>query len=326
MNDWQSSPFNPPLFLRGKHSQTLYAALTRPRHPLLLRRVRLGTPDNDFLDIDYADVDGLRLPDDAPLVLLLHGLEGSASSRYAKNLYYLFAKNGLRAVGMNYRSCSGEMNFRPKIYHAGATDDVLFVHDYLRKRHGSIPFGMIGISLGANMLLKYLGENDGERSQFVDAAVSLSPFFDMRRSSTAFNHGAGRFYSKLILKALLQKLATKREVLGEIAAIERDITTIHDFDEYVTAPLGGFKDADDYFQQCSSGQFLHAIKTQTLLIRACDDPFFDEQDIPRQTIANNPNLIPLFPKYGGHVGFVDSYSGNFWAGEQAASFLAYHLL
>ncbi len=328
MMNLQFTPFNPPLFLRGKHTQTIYAALTRPRRPVLLRRTRLGTADNDFIDIDYADVDRFRLSDDAPLVLLLHGLEGSASSTYAKNLYHLFAKEGLRAVGMNYRSCSGEMNFRPKMYHAGATDDVLFAHEYLRTKHGNIPFGMIGISLGANMLLKYLGENDGERSQFVDAAVALSPFFDMTKSSAAFNHGAGRLYSKMILRALLQKLADKRRLQGEIDGIKRDvdaIKTIHDFDEYVTAPLGGFKDANDYFRQSSSGQFLPTIETKTLLIRACDDPFFDAEDIPRQTIADNPNLVPLFPKHGGHVGFVDSYGGNFWAGDQAAAFLAAHL-
>lgn len=328
MSVWQPTTFKPPIFLRGKHSQTVYAALTRSRRPILLRRTRIGTPDNDFIDIDYADVDSFQLSDDAPLVLLLHGLEGSASSTYAKNLYYLFAKQGLRAVGMNYRSCSGEMNFRPKLYHAGATDDVLFIHDYLREKHGSVPFGMIGISLGANLLLKYLGENGGERSQFATAAVALSPFFDMTKSSAAFNHGAGRLYSKMILRALLQKLAEKRRLQGEIEGITRDvdaIKTIHDFDEFVTAPLGGFKDANDYFRQSGSGQFLPTIKTKTLLIRACDDPFFDAQDIPRQTINENPHLVPLFPKHGGHVGFVDSYSGNFWAGEQAASFLAHHL-
>lgn len=328
MTYWQPTPFNPPIFLRGQHSQTIYAALTRKRRPILLRRTRLATPDNDFIDIDYADVDGFRLSDDAPLVLLLHGLEGSASSTYAKNLYYQFAKNGLRAVGMNYRSCSGEMNFRPKMYHAGATDDVRIVHDYLRQQQRSTPFGMIGISLGANMLLKYLGENDGERSQLVQAAVSLSPFFDMGRSSAEFDHGAGRFYSKRILKSLMAKLEAKRENVQGVIDVNHavaSIETVRDFDEYVTAPLGGFADADDYYAKSSSSQFLANIKTRTLLIRAQDDPFFDAADIPRQVIDANPCLTPLFPKHGGHVGFVDSYGGNFWASEQAASFLAHHL-
>jgi predicted alpha/beta-fold hydrolase len=148
------------------------------------------------------------------------------------------------------------------------------------------------------------------------------------RSSAEFDSGAGRFYSRMILKSLMAKLEAKRENLRDTINVEHAfaaIKTVRDFDDYVTAPLGGFADANDYYRRCSSGQFLSAIKTPTLLIRACDDPFFDTQDIPHQAIAANPNLVPLLPKHGGHVGFVDSYRGNFWAGEQAASFLSHHL-
>ena len=132
MDKFKPEPFAPPLGLRGKHSQTIYSSLSRQIvRGVSLRRERIELPDGDFVDIDFANVKGHELNEDAPLVLFLHGLEGSADSSYARLLYKMLTTEGIRTVGMNYRSCSGEMNRLPRLYHAGATDDVRFVHDLL---------------------------------------------------------------------------------------------------------------------------------------------------------------------------------------------------
>lgn len=319
-------PFNPPTLLRGPHRQTLYAWLVRRPRPVYLNRLRIDTPDGDFLDIDFAEVAGHRLPPHAPLVLLLHGLEGSARSLYAINLYRELARGSIRGVGINYRSCSGVPNRRARFYSAGATDDVALVHQRLAQLYPAAAIGLAGVSLGANLLLKYLGEPNAARGR-VTAAVAISPFFDMNRSSHCFDSGAGRRYAGRLLRSLKRKVAAKRALLQPLIDVPAALRarTVREFDDCVTAPLNGYRDATDYYTQNSSGQFLAAIATPTLIIRAVDDPFFDPLDIPRATLAANPQLSVALPATGGHVGFVAGWRGPLWAERQAARFLAAYL-
>ena len=188
-------PFRPARGLNNPHLQTAFAQVRRDESGIVFRRERLFTPDDDFVDIDFADVDGVPwhlLGDDAPVVLLLHGLEGSARRGYAYELYKHLAWRGVRPVGMNYRSCSGEMNWQPRVYHAGATDDVALVVDHLKEQFPGVPFGMVGISLGGGMLLKYLGELGRSAIGKIDAAVAISNAFDMMLSSDVLADGLGR--------------------------------------------------------------------------------------------------------------------------------------
>ena len=318
-------PFNPPKWLHGGHIQSVMGHLLKRGSGVKLTRARLDTPDGDFIDIDFASVKDIPLGDDAPVVFVLHGLEGSAEAVYAQLLFTHLAQHGMRVVCINYRSCSGIMNRTARFYHAGATDDVRFVHDVLLKLYPNVPHGLVGISLGANMLLKYLGEDGGERSQIpqIRAAVAISPFFDMNRSSAAFDEGGGRFYAQRLLRSLKSKVELNAHILREHVDIDRVLNakTVREFDHYGTAQLHGFKDAADYYTRNSSGQFLADIGVPTLLIRSLDDPFFEPTDIPHDTIANNPNLHPAFTETGGHVGFVAGLR-DFWAEKQAARFLA----
>ncbi len=322
--DFTLQPFRPSRMWLDPHAQTMLSNTMRDMGGVWFHRVRLDTPDGDFLDLDFASIPGIELSPKAPLVLLLHGLEGSARRGYACEVYRQLARRGIRAVGMNFRSCSGEMNRTARLYHAGVTDDVAFVVDWLQKKLPDVPKGAVGFSLGANTLLKYLGER-GQHTPFQAAAV-VSPPFDLARVARAFQYGSGRIYAPRFLKDLRQKALDHAQLNGNGVDAQRvaDAKTMRDFDDAFTAPLHGFHDADDYYKKNSCGQFLPGIRVPTLVIRAMDDPFF-ASDIPHAMLAQNEYLNPALVAHGGHVGFAEGVwpdRFHYWAERQAARFLA----
>ena len=322
-----AEPFRPSRLWLNPHAQTVLANSLRDEHGVSYRRVRLDTPDGDFLDLDFASIPGIALDQNAPLVLLLHGLEGYARRSYAGETYRQFARRGVRAVGMNFRSCSGEMNRTSKLYHAGKTDDVALVVDWLDDLFPNVAKGMIGFSLGGNMLLKYLGERGNDTP--VQAAAAVSPPFDLGRIARTFHLGSGRPYASRFMKSLRHKALNHADLNGSAVDIQRVLQakTMADFDDAVTAPLHGFRDADDYYARNSCGQFLSGIRVPTLVIRAMDDPFFGS-DIPHMALAANERLLPLLVPHGGHVAFAEGIwprRFRYWAERQAARFLAQFL-
>jgi predicted alpha/beta-fold hydrolase len=331
--------FTPARGLHNPHLQSVLANSLRSKNGVNFRRQRLDTPDGDFIDLDFADVPGMSWTDlgnDSPIVLLLHGLEGSARRSYAYETYKQLAQRGIRSVGLNFRSCSGEMNRTPRLYHAGATDDVALAMNWLNEQFPDVAKGMVGFSLGANMLLKYLGENGADLDsqvktacpELVEAAVAVSPPFDMVAGADVFCHGTGRLYAHMFLRSLKAKTQAHAHLLADKIDVERVLhaKTVAEFDDALTAPLHGFDDALDYYQQCRSGNFLPDIQVPTLLLRALDDPFFAD-DVEWVTKADNPHLITGFTEHGGHVGFMEGFlQRQFWAERQAARFLAFHLL
>ena len=327
--NFQAKPFNPHPLMRNANVQTLVGEYFRKlsQEPPF-RRVRLTTPDDDFLDVDFAEVQGYTwqaLGNDAPILYFLHGLEGDARRGYAVELYKSASKAGFRCVGINYRSCSGEMNKQARFYHMGATDDVRFVHQYLLDTFPDAPMVMMGVSLGANMLLKYFGECGDTLSSRVIAGVAVSPPFVATGTQKISDDPIGKLYGGHLLKSLQAKVRLKAH---DLYATNADpyralkAKTLREFDDAITAPLHGFADAHDYYSQSNSINFLGDIRRPTLLVRAEDDPFFNN-DIPYELIAENPYLYPAFTKHGGHVGFVEGNSPfNYrnWAQEQALRF------
>lgn len=329
--DFTVEPFRPARWLTNRHLQTVIPSRFRNPDNVTFRRKRLDTPDGDFLDLDFADVKGNTwqdLGDDTPICLMLHGLEGSAQRGYAVETYRQLAQRGIRSLGMNFRGCSGEINRTDRMYHAGLTTDIQFVIQYLQENFPDVKLGAVGASLGANMLLKLLGEQGNTCP--LSAAVAISPPFDLNAGSGVLESGIGKFYNRYLLRKLREKSEIKADLIRDKVDLERAInaTTLRTFDDAVIAPLYGFASAEDYYTQSSSGQFLHAIRTPTLLLRAIDDPFFDPSDIPHTVIAENPYLVNGIVKHGGHVGFMEGtpWSPHFWAERQAAHFLSTILL
>jgi predicted alpha/beta-fold hydrolase len=292
----------------------------------LVERERLWTPDEDFLDLDWA----ADLGHDAPIVLVMHGLEGSAQRRYMRNVARELVRAGVRPVALNFRGCSGEPNRAPHFYHSGKTDDPQFVLTTLRERYPNRPIGALGFSLGGNVLLKLMGERaDGGRG-LLDAAAVISVPYDLAAGCSLLERSwMGRFYTSYFLRSLQAKVRLKNGVLAQLLDLKAAdrIRTIREFDDKVTAPLHGFESAAAYYQDASSIRYLEGIQVPTLLLHAEDDPFLPPDFIPTRQAESSPYLHLELHRLGGHVGFLEGTPMNpsFWAEEETARFLGEYL-
>ncbi len=317
--------FHPPWWARGHHAQTLGARLLRPKGRVPLRRERWDTPDGDFVDLDFVDVEGLR---EDCLVLLLHGLEGSARSGYAYQIYEELSRQGFQTVGLNFRSCSGELNRGLRLYHSGETEDPRWVLGRLKERFPQKRLAAVGISLGGNVLLKFLGES-GENSG-LDVAVAWSVPFELSEGADFMETGFAQTYVTRLLRSLKKKVRTRSEELRPLVDFERTLRarTFREFDDAATAPLHGFEGAADYYARSSSAAFLGAITTPTLVVHSADDPFLPVEAIPETALKANPMLTPLITEQGGHVGFItgaNPLKPVFWAESVIADWLVERL-
>ncbi len=325
-------PFEPHPMLRNGHAQTVAGNRLRETQGVIFRRERVDTPDGDFIDLDFAEVETAlwdQMGDATPIALMVHGLEGNARSGPAYEIYRHLARRGVRAVGMNLRSCSGEMNRTARLYHAGASDDIAHVIDWLHTRYPGVPKGIVAISLGANMTLKYLGERGETLHGKVGAAVAISPPFDLMAGTIWMEKSwTGRRYNEYLLAPLRAKAVEKVQQLPDIPVDLEAVAaskTLREFDDVFTSVVHGFDGAEDYYRRTSSKNFLSGVRIPTLLLRAVEDPFFDPADIPHEAVEANPNLFGAFPQYGGHVGFIEGLptrNVSFWAERQAARFLS----
>lgn len=319
--------FQAPWWLPSPHPQTIAGRFLRPRHTVKLARERIKTPDNDFLDMDFAPPAARN----APIVVLFHGLEGSAQRGYAFAMYAELAKRGIGSVGLNFRSCSGEPNLTARFYHSGETEDIRFIIREMRRRHPGVPIGAIGFSLGGNALLKFLGEEGDNANELLSAAVAVSVPYDLGAGADHLDESViGRFYTKIFVKSLVEKMVTKTHLLPAHCDLERarHARSFRDFDDAITAPLHGFDGAQDYYTRSSSANFIDRIRIPTLLLHSEDDPFLPAAAIPREAMARNPFVSASIQKTGGHVGFIHGTPATprFWAEESGSAFLAHVLL
>lgn len=327
MSAYSVAPYRAPWWLRGPHAQTIAGRFLRRTRPVALRRERVPTPDGDFIDLDFAGT--LEDSTAAPVVLVLHGLEGGSSSSYIRNTLAELRSRGMVGVAMNFRSCGGEINRTARFYHAGETADMGLVLELLRARAPRSPLGAIGFSLGGNVLLKYLGENDRRAERLPGAAVAISVPFDLAAGARKLEQGMGRVYSRHFLRRLRHKAEAKAEHLADSCQLDqvRAARTLREFDDAATAPLHGFRDATHYYSDSSAASYLHRIGVPTLILHSLDDPFLPEQSVPLDALRGNPALVEGIVPTGGHVGFVAGppWAPEFWAEREAARFLAAHL-
>lgn len=292
--------YRAPAWLPGGHLQTLYTSLFIRVPPVAYRRERLELPDGDFLDFDW--VDG---PPGAPVVVLFHGLEGSSASHYARDLMRAALERGWGGGVAHFRGCSGEENRLPRAYFAGDSEEIGRILRHARSRHPDAPVHAVGVSLGGNALLKWLGEQGGAAREWVDRAAAVSPPLDLTAAGHALDHGFNRrVYTAHFLATLKRKaLAKARQFPGLLdARAIAAAATFREFDTLVTARLHGFRDADDYWLRVSSKPLLKAIAVPTLVINARNDPFLPAAALPGPADAS-PAVVLEQPASGGHVAF-----------------------
>jgi len=311
--------FRPFPGLVNPHVQTLAARALRSRLEPRQRRTRIDTDDGDFLDLDVWPLDEPRAA-----CLLLHGLEGSARSGYVTATSRALASHGIVGVGLNFRSCGGEPNRTAGSYHSGRTDDIARSLAWIGTRFPGLPRAAVGFSLGGNALLVHLGRT-GEAAGVVCAAAVSVPF-DLAACSDALDRGLGRLYSRRFLRSLRRKARAKaRRFPDVVPARAAEASTMREFDEWLTAPVHGFRNAEDYYARSSSVRYLGDVRVPTLLIQSADDPLVPAPSIPLARIAANPRLHMVLTERGGHVGFLaraGAAHADGWLETRLAAFVA----
>lgn len=292
-------PYTAPAWLPGGDLQTIWAVvLARPR--VDYRRERWELPDGDFLDLDW--VDG---PDGVPLTVLFHGLEGDSGSHYARFLMAAVRDRGWRGVVVHFRGCGGEPNRFPRAYNAGDSREMDLVLRRLRQAHVGTRLYVAAVSLGGNVLLKWLGEQGEAAAPVIDGAVAISVPLDLPVSGAALDRGFNRIYTARFLRTLKRKALAKLERFPGIydGAAVASAKGMRAFDDLVTAPLHGFRDAETYWRQSASKPHLKSIRLPTLVINARNDPFMPGSALPgREDVSDQ--VILEFLAEGGHVGFI----------------------
>jgi len=349
---FSSAPYRAPAWLPGGHLQTIYASVCAPRPAAHFRRERWETPDGDFIDLDWivkpgADASRLdltrpggrgngssgdhwsanptRKAEDAPLVALFHGLEGSSNSHYAVAAMAAVRDAGWRGVVVHFRGCGGEQNRLPRAYHSGDSAEIDWIVRRLRQTATAAQLYAVGVSLGGNALLKWLGESGASAGEVVHRAAAVSAPLDLMAAGDALGRGLNLLYARHFLATLKPKAVGKLSLHPGLfdAARVRAASTLRQFDDLVTAPLHGYRNTDDYWTRASSKGGLKDIRVPTLVMNARNDPFMPCSALPGpHEVA--PAVTLEQPGEGGHVGFVSGpFPGNLeWLPRRLLDFLS----
>lgn len=312
-----SSYPGPPAYLRNGHLQTVVPSMFRKVKGVDYERERLELPDGDFLDLDWLDRHSSKL------LILTHGLEGDSHRHYIKGTAKLFAAHGWDILAWNCRSCSGEMNRAFRLYNHGEIGDLTtVVHHALRtKPYQQLAF--VGFSMGGNITLKYLGTAGDALPDVVSGAAVFSSPTDLHGSVDLLDQPVNRFYKKRFLKKLGRKIRQKAAQFPDQLDLQKlqYVREWRQFDEAFSAPLGGYRDANDFYTQGSAKNYLPEITVPTLLVNALNDPLLSPSCHPYALAERHPRLFVETPAQGGHVGFLVPKDEFTWAERRALEFL-----
>ncbi len=340
-------PFKPRRWLRNPHLQTIFGNYLRRKGPAPPDPEPWVVPVEPAHTFQQPNGDQVPVAESSVLclchwqperearltVVLLHGLEGSASSGYILGNAARLWGAGSNVVRMNMRSCGGSDALAPAIYHSGRSGDVAAVVEALRVR-GLGRVALVGYSMGGNLVLRYAGEQSvlppGARNPALRAVVGVSPLLDLAPSSAALHLPSNRFYERRFLRAMKRRLRAKAKLFPELYApldregVYRRIRSLRDFDGEIVARYGAFKDADDYYEQTRASRYASLLRLPTLVLHAADDPFIRTLPETRAALRANPCVTYLETEHGGHCAFLADPAGEDngrWAEEMIARWL-----
>ncbi len=315
--------YRSPFYLFNGHLQTIIPAVMRKVTGVTYVRERITTPDDDFLDLDWAyATTGTPV---RKLAVISHGLEGDSKRPYVTGMARTLNEIGYDVLAWNYRSCSGETNKQRRFYHIGATDDLHTVITHVlqsQPQYESIL--MLGFSAGGNITLKYLGEQGKSLSFKIGKAVVFSVPLDVATSSVKISQPQNFIYEQRFLRSLRKKIISKAALMPGALDITplKTIRTLKAFDNVYTAPLHGFRDADEYYAINSSKRFLKTIAIPTLIVNAINDPFLSPECFDQSLVEHLPNVWLEVTRAGGHCGFMyQSLQNTYWSENRVLAFL-----
>ena len=311
-----SDSYKPPLLLRGAHIETIWPALMRKvPHNLTPQRTQIELDDGDTLHYDH------YRNNNSKVVIISHGLEGNSRKPYVVGLAKLLFLNGFDVIAWNFRSCHGGLNNTKRFYHSGATDDL---HQMVQTASDHYPhIYLAGYSLGANLTLKYVGERPGTLSDKIRKVAAVCVPLNLENGSIHLRKTSNILYTKRFLKSLKKKIRAKEQLMPgsfDMKMLHR-VKDVYDFDEYFTAPIHGFRDARDYYHQCSAINYIAGIHTPTLVANAINDPLIPVKSFDHNEFNLSKNVILELTKSGGHCGFPGTDDkGNNWIEHRILAF------
>ena len=316
------SEFMPLQKYRNAYIQSVLPTLFRKVESVHYTRQRMNTSDGDFIDLDWSLASENKVPAES-LAVICHGLEGSSDRAYMLGMVKAFNTRGIDAVAYNYRGCSGEMNLMKKLYSAGATDDLQEVLDAIKKHYDYPTVYLVGFSLGGNLVLKYGGEKAGDIDPHIKGIVAISAPCDLYSSSIELLKAKNYMISLRFLIMLRNKFKVKADQYPELKSINiKAIKNLKQFDDQITAPLSGYKDAEDYWYKASCIRKLDQLAIPALIINAADDPILGAECYPYQEARTNEYVHLEVPARGGHVGFMHRPNQNeYWHERRTVEFL-----
>ncbi len=306
-----------PFYQFNAHLQTILPAITRRVSGIRYERERLTLSDGDFVDLDWIDKGSKKM------VLLSHGLEGNSDRHYIRGMAKMFMSQGWDVLAWNCRSCSGEMNKAMRLYNHGEIGDIGEVIEHALKTKNYEEIVLIGFSMGGNINMKYLGTHGKNTPDVIKSAIAFSAPADLVTSVKLLDQPESKFYKRRFLKKLKVKIKAKAEKFPETIDFNNftKIGEWSDFDNYFTAPLNGFKNADEFYQYGSARNFMEGIQVPTLLVNAQNDPILTPECSPQDLCSKHQHIYLETPEEGGHVGFTMSNSKYAWSEIRALEFV-----
>lgn len=313
----ENSRYHPKPMYRNSFIQTTVPALFRKISGVHYQRERITTPDDDFLDLDWS------LTGSDKLIIVSHGLEGSSGRPYVLGMVKAFNDQGWDALAWNFRSCSGEINRQLRFYHNGTTDDLDLVIRHAIGQNKYHKIVLAGFSMGGNLILNYLGQKASDVPSRVAMATVFSAPCDLTASAAELARPKNKIYMMRFLNYLRQKIRLKAQLFPQEIDLTglNKIKTFKEFDDRYTAPIHGFKNAEDYWQRCSPLQYLKNITIPVMIINALDDPFLAGDCYPAKVAKASSLVLLELPTWGGHVGFIDNNNGYYWSEQRALEFM-----
>jgi predicted alpha/beta-fold hydrolase len=313
----KATPYIPVSYLKGQHLETIIPNLFRKQKKIVPEQIKIDTPDGDFLQLD------LYKKGSNSLVILSHGLEGSSDRVYITGMAKIFLEHNIDALAWNYRGCGSELNTQPRLYHSGATDDLNTVVNHAISL-GYEKIILVGVSLGGNLTLKYVGENGENLAKQVKMAITFSTPLDLAAGCRQISTPGNWMYSKRFIFNLKKKVRIKNRQFPDKFSLSRlhEVQDLWTFDDIYTGPVHGFEGAEDYYEKCSAVKFLTDIQIPTLIVNALNDPFLPAECYPYELMSQNINITFETPEHGGHVGFMEiNEQGYYWSEKRALAFV-----
>ncbi|RDB04620.1 YheT family hydrolase [Runella aurantiaca] len=315
---YQSTYPGPPRYLFNGHLQTIVPSVFRKVEGVVYERERFLLSDGDFVDIDWLDTRSKKL------VVLTHGLEGDSGRHYIKGTAKLFSQNGWDVLAWNCRSCSGEMNKAFRLYNHGEIGDISeLINHALRTKHYE-KIVLVGYSMGGNISLKYVGAKGRDLPDVVRGAATFSAPTNLKTSAELLDLPKNRFYRDRFMRKLTKKITAKSELYPGKLDMSRlkNVKVWKDFDDFFSAPVNGYRDADDFYEQASAVNFIKEVRIPVLICNAQNDPILNADCAPKALAAKHPFIFVETPKTGGHVGFLVKNDEFAWSERRALDFLS----